>query len=171
VIGEIFVKVREITISDAQDFMELIQQVENNSEYMLFEPGERQISKEKQFKMIEAFTEKDNSTIFVAEEENKLVGYLIVNGGSSKRTLHSAYLVVGILKSYRGKGVGTKLFQELEAWALAHQIHRLELTVVSQNKAGLALYKKMGFEVEGTKKDSLFIAGEYVDEYYMAKLL
>jgi len=45
------------------------------------------------------------------------------------------------------------------------------LTVVTQNKAGLSLYKKMGFEIEGTKRDSLFIDGKYVDEYYMSKLL
>jgi len=29
----------------------------------------------------------------------------------------------------------------------------------------------MGFEKEGIKKDSLLVNGEYVDEYYMAKLL
>jgi RimJ/RimL family protein N-acetyltransferase len=29
----------------------------------------------------------------------------------------------------------------------------------------------MGFEVEGVKKHSLFVNGEYVDEYYMAKYI
>jgi RimJ/RimL family protein N-acetyltransferase len=39
------------------------------------------------------------------------------------------------------------------------------------NEAALALYKKMGFEIEGRKKHSLLINGTYVDEYCMAKLL
>ena len=63
------------------------------------------------------------------------------------------------------------LFKELEQWASNHNIHRLELTVVARNEAGLALYKKIGFEIEGTKKHSLFIEDEFVDEFYMAKLL
>jgi RimJ/RimL family protein N-acetyltransferase len=37
------------------------------------------------------------------------------------------------------------------------------------NERAIALYKKMGFEIEGTKKRSMRIDGQYVDEYYMAK--
>jgi RimJ/RimL family protein N-acetyltransferase len=91
-------------------------------------------------------------------------------GGNARRNKHSAYIVVGILKDYRGQGVGTKLFKELEQWAFNHNIHRLELTVVTRNETGLSLYKKMGFQIEGTKRHSLFIDGEFVDEYYMSKL-
>lgn len=69
------------------------------------------------------------------------------------------------------KGVGTKLFTKLEEWAKERAIHRLELTVMVHNIAGIALYKNMGFEIEGTKRHSLFIDGNYVDEYYMSKLL
>jgi Acetyltransferases, including N-acetylases of ribosomal proteins len=46
---------------------------------------------------------------------------------------------------------------------------RLELTVMVHNERAIALYKKMGFEIEGTKKRSMRIDGQYVDEYYMAK--
>ncbi|GAE36015.1 acetyltransferase [Halalkalibacter akibai JCM 9157] len=52
-----------------------------------------------------------------------------------------------------------------------HDIHRLELTVVTRNEIGISLYQKMGFEIEGRKRDSLLINSEYVDEYYMSKLL
>ena len=76
-----------------------------------------------------------------------------------------------LLKSERGKGIGAKLFEALEEWANQQSIHRLELTVMTYNTAGIALYKKMGFEIEGTKRDSLLIDGKYVDEYYMSKLL
>jgi len=59
----------------------------------------------------------------------------------------------------------------LEEWAQQHHIHRLELTVMAHNNAGVALYKKQGFEIEGTKRHSLLINGQYVDEFYMSKLL
>ncbi|WP_348983795.1 GNAT family N-acetyltransferase [Gottfriedia acidiceleris] len=51
---------------------------------------------------------------------------------------------MGILEDYTGKGIGTKLFQNIEEWAIKHRISRLELTVVKQNEARVCLYKKMG---------------------------
>ncbi|HCX47744.1 MAG TPA: GNAT family N-acetyltransferase [Bacillus sp. (in: Bacteria)] len=163
--------VREGISSDAERLAHLIQQVEESSQYMLWEAGERNIQPESQQKMIESMREKDNSIILVAEQNNELVGYLFAIGGNARRNKHAAYIVIGIHKGFRGKGVGTLLFEELEKWASLHSLHRLELTVVTRNEAGLSLYKKMGFEIEGTKRDSLLINGEYQDEFYMAKLL
>jgi RimJ/RimL family protein N-acetyltransferase len=163
--------IREIKIEDAENLISLIKQVEAESKFMLMEAGERTTSPEQQRKHIERIGRQTNSTILVAEKEGKLVGYLYVIGGSAEKTKHSAYIVIGILETYRGLGIGTNLFQHLEEWALNHHISRLELTVVTQNEAGVALYKKSGFEIEGTKRNSLLIDGKYVDEYYMAKLI
>ena len=59
----------------------------------------------------------------------------------------------------------------LLSWGNEIGIHRLELTVMTENRAGVSLYKKMGFEIEGTKKDSLLVDGEYKDEFYMSRIL
>lgn len=163
--------IREIMVSDAEDLVNLIKQVEKESEFMLMEAGERQVTAEQQRNRIESMKNSENSTIFVAEKDNNLVGYLFAIGGTARRTQHSVYIVIGILKDYRGQKIGTKLFESLKEWAIERNIRRLELTTVTRNVAGVALYKKMGFEIEGTKRHSLFIAGEFVDEYYMVKLL
>jgi RimJ/RimL family protein N-acetyltransferase len=165
-------KIREVTLNDAAEMVLLMKQVEKEAEYMLFEPGERNITIEQQSKTIESMKkEGSKSTIFVAEDNDKLVGFLVVIGNNIRRTQHQVYLVIGILKEYRGLGVGTQLFTQLHKWALEHDIHRLELTVVTENEAGVALYKKMGYKIEGVKKHSIKIKGEYADQYYMAKLL
>ncbi|WP_442599733.1 GNAT family N-acetyltransferase [Neobacillus sp. D3-1R] len=165
-------KIREISIDDAEKMVLLMKQVEKEAEYMLFEPGERTITAEQQMKTIESMKkEGSNSTILVAEDHENLIGFLFVIGNNIRRTSHQVYLVVGILEEYRGKGVGTKLFTQLDQWAQEHHIHRLELTVVTKNEAGVALYKKMGFEIEGVKRDSIKLNGEYADQYYMAKLV
>jgi RimJ/RimL family protein N-acetyltransferase len=39
------------------------------------------------------------------------------------------------------------------------------------NEVALKLYKKMGFKIEGLKERSMIVNGEYIDEYYMAKLI
>jgi RimJ/RimL family protein N-acetyltransferase len=163
--------IRQALPEDAVKFAELIHQVKTSSNYMLFNPGERKINPDARRKMLQAFQEKSNSAIFVCEDENQLVGYLMADGGFAEKNRHSAYLVVGIAPHYRGRGIGTMLFEELFNWAALQQIHRLELTVVSENHHALALYKKVGFEIEGTKRHSLKMNDEYVDEFYMSKLL
>lgn len=163
--------VRKIRVDDANEFTQLVKEVEASSEFMLMEPGERKTTPEQQRKQLEAIERQNNSTIFVAEENGRLIGYLIAIGGSVKRTKHSAYVVIGILKEYRGKGIGGSLFQNVMEWAPQHHISRLELTAVTENEAGVALYKKVGFEIEGTKRNSLVIQGKSYNEYYMAKIL
>jgi RimJ/RimL family protein N-acetyltransferase len=163
--------IREINVEDAENFINLIKEVEAKTDFMLMGAGERKTTPEQQRKQLERIEQQSNSTIFVAEEERKLVGYLVAMGGTVKKTKHSAYIVIGILEEFRGKGIGTGLFQNLEQWALKNNISRLELTVVTENNAGVALYKKSGFEIEGTKRNSLTINEKLFDEYYMSKLL
>jgi len=165
-------KIRQINTADAANFVQLVQQVERESAYMLFEPGERNISVAQQCERISSLKQDGSSTIFLAETTmQQLAGYLMAVGGNATRNKHSVYLIIGILSEYRGLGIGAELFEYLEKWAISQRVHRLELTVVTRNKAGLALYRKRGFVIEGTKKDSLLINGAYLDEYYMAKLL
>jgi RimJ/RimL family protein N-acetyltransferase len=165
------VNIRQIVREDTEGLGQIISQVESESAFMMYEAGERQINVERQSQMIEGLLKSDNSTILVAEDHGKLIGYLFARGGQAKRNKHAVYIVIGISKAFTGKGIGTKMFSALEKWATDHEIHRLELTVMTENKAGLGLYKKMGFEIEGTKRDSLWINGAFVNEYYMSKLL
>ena len=67
-------KIREIKTSDAAKFVHLNQQVEESSEYMLWEAGERNIQPEQQRKMIESIEENENSTKFVSGNDNVFVG-------------------------------------------------------------------------------------------------
>ena len=111
------------------------------------------------------------NTAIIAEDNNKLVGFILAMGGGANRIKHRIHIVIGILKVYQSKGIGTKLFEELEKWAKSIDIHRMNLTVMVNNDKGMALYKKMGFQVEGTMKDSMLVNGEYVDEYSMTKII
>ena len=163
--------IRHAEEKDAENLAMLIREVENTTTHMLYEPGERSFNPESERKMISNFNAERNSAIFLAESNGELAGYLIAKGGVAKRTLHSAYIVIGILDNCRGRGIGTELFKELFIWAPSKNIHRLELTVKKDNEAGLALYKKMGFEIEGIKRNSLIVNDQFIDEMYMAKLL
>lgn len=163
--------IREIEPKDAENIRLLIEQVENQAEFMMMEPGERKTTTEQQLRQIEYIKKQPNSTVLVTEDQDQLTGYMFAIGGDARRKSHVAYLVIGVLPEHRGQGVGTQLFQRMEQWAAAHGISRLELTAVTENKAGLTLYQKQGFEIEGTKRESLKVNGSMFDEYYMSKFL
>lgn len=163
--------IRGAVHDDAENLAALMQQVERESPYMLYGADERSLSRERQSKMIDTLEKQDNSTVLVAEFNKKLVGYLFAIGGQARKNKHSAYIVIGIRSEQRGQGIGTAMFKNLEQWALNNGVHRLELTVITENIAGVKLYKKAGFETEGVKRDSLYFAGKYVDEYYMSKIV
>ena len=47
---------------------------------------------------------------------------------------------------------------------------RLELTVYTDNAAALRLYRKFGFDIEGTHRGFALRDGVFVDAYAMARL-
>lgn len=163
--------IREIVEADAEVFLALARAIDAESRFMNYEPGERQTTVEQQTERIRTLRARDNQLMLVAEHEGQLVGYLGAMGGDLHRNHHSLHIFVGILERFTGQGIGRRLFEETEKWARRQGLHRLELTVMSHNTRGLALYQKMGFEIEGKKRHSLLVDGVYVDEICMGKLL
>ncbi|HFK1456132.1 TPA: GNAT family N-acetyltransferase [Bacillus cereus] len=163
--------IREIKVEDAASFLQLSKQLDGETKFMLYEPGERKFTVKQQEKMIQRFVENKYATILVAVKDERIVGFILVNGNHIQRKRHVASIVIGILQEYSGRGIGTRLFKEAEKWAKLHDVWRLELTVMAHNTRAQALYTKVGFEKEGVKRASLIIDGENIDEYEMAKLL
>jgi RimJ/RimL family protein N-acetyltransferase len=164
-------EIREIHEGDAEAFLDLLTKIDAETEFMLFEAGERATTVVQQRERIKSVRSSENETILVASRARQLVGYLVAIGGGPRRIRHRAYVVVGVLQAFTGRQIGTQLFTGLEGWARLHGIERLELTVRTDNERGTRLYRKMGFEIEGLKRRSLKVKGAYVNEYHMAKIL
>ena len=161
--------IREAKPADAEQLTGVIADAESSG-FMMFDPGERKITAEQLAKRISSMEEDESSAILLAESAGVLAGYLFAIGNSLQRTSHIIYVAIGISEKSRGQGVGTKLLTQLDQWAKERNVRRIELTVMMKNRAGLALYQKMGYKIEGIKKNSLLVDGEYIDEYYMAKV-
>lgn len=165
------ITIRLATPDDAAAFLALRQQVDLETKFMMLEPGERQTTVEQERERLAAIDKSDNQQTFLAEDNGQLVGWLWASGGSYRRNHHNVHIVIGIRAAFTNQGIGTRLFQACEEWAKQRSLHRLELTVMTHNLPGIALYKKMGFAIEGTARDALLVDGNYVDLYTMSKLL
>jgi len=146
--------IRVIRESDSEQFLLLGKSLDEETQFMMLEPGERTLTIEEQAQRIKSILSQDNQIIFVVEHENRLVGFLGAYGGSFHRNRHCAYIVIGIMQDYGGQGIGKQLFETLEKWAIDHELHRLELTVMRHNERAIHLYQKMGYKLEGVKQDS-----------------
>ncbi|RII34098.1 GNAT family N-acetyltransferase [Clostridium chromiireducens] len=161
--------IRKAKLEDANNLLSMLLSLDKETNYMLLEPNERDNDVSRVQGMIQQSINGSN-LLLVAEDEDNIVGFLSAQKGILKRIKHTAYIVVGIREIHRGKGIGTKFFSELDLWAKENLITRLELTVMCPNIVAKHLYEKNGFEIEGIKKRSMLVDGEYVDEFYMAKL-
>ena len=163
--------VRTARESDAEALLRLLKRLDDETRFMMYEPGERTTTVREQEELLWSILASTNGAVLLAEEDGKLVGFLEATGGAFRRNRHVVHLVVGVLAEHAGLGVGTALMEEAERWARELGIHRLELTVMAHNAAAVALYEKAGFAIEGTRRHSMLVDGLYVDEHYMAKLL
>jgi RimJ/RimL family protein N-acetyltransferase len=164
------VRFRAAEPGDAGALLALKQQLDRETSFMLLEPDERNETAQDIAADLERLA-GSNSIVIVAENRAGLVGYVDARGGEYRRSRITAYLVIGVLAAASGQGVGSGLLRAVERWALAHGIHRLELTVMARNERAARLYERMGFEVEGRRRECLTVDGHLVDELYMGKLL
>ncbi|KAA0550435.1 GNAT family N-acetyltransferase [Bacillus sp. BGMRC 2118] len=163
--------IRPIKLEDAESFLNLCKMLDQETAFMLYEPNERKTTALEQKHMIERVTSDKRSTILLAEIQDNIVGFLALFSNKNNRNKHSAYIVIGILQEYTGRGIGTALLKHGIQWAKEHELHRLELTVMVHNERGIALYEKMGFQREGMKRHSLSVDGQWIDEYYYSYLM
>lgn len=107
-----------------------------------------------------------------AFEADRLVGQV---GFRPVMPRHPWYLRHGhfgmmVLKEYWGQGLGARLLAEMEGHARRNGIRRVEATVRTTNERGVALYRKAGYQIEGTRQQAVLIDGVFHDEFYIAKL-
>ena len=87
------------------------------------------------------------------------------------RRRHAGGLGMSVHDDFHGRGIGSALMAALidaaDNWL---DLKRIELTVYVDNAPAIALYRKFGFEIEGTRRADTFRDGQYVDSFEMARL-
>ncbi|HEV3183416.1 MAG TPA: GNAT family N-acetyltransferase [Xanthobacteraceae bacterium] len=121
---------------------------------------------------LKEMNEKNTGAYAIALNGGEIVGFLGAFAGVIKRARGIVYIAhVGVRAAWRGRGVGTALFEAIEAWARGQNAWRLDLRVDTQNARGLALYQKRGFVIEGRIVDGAGTHGVWRDHFLMAKAL
>jgi len=73
-------------------------------------------------------------------------------------------------KASRSKGFGTEATRLMVDYAFhTLNLNRIQLHVNSENIPAVHIYKKLGFEIEGTLRQAMYHDGKYCDFYVMGK--
>jgi RimJ/RimL family protein N-acetyltransferase len=163
--------VRRADESDASSLLTLRKRLFEETEFMLWEPGEFRDTPDDERQRIARLNGQHNAACFVAESGGELVGFLNAMGAKINRLRHSTTLALGVLRSHWGLGVASALLAHALAWAREERLVRVELTVHTTNERAVGLYRRAGFEIEGVRRRSLLVSDRYVDEYLMSILL
>jgi ribosomal protein S18 acetylase RimI-like enzyme len=148
-------KVRTAKISDIESIIPVFMDYEKASEGYLSEEYKSMRNKKKPLKKhIKLAFDKDiqqkNGKFLVVEDEDKIVGYIFgeVRDDSHplfKRPKTGEFNDLAVLKSYQGKGIASKLWNELENWFVKKNCEMVTLSVNINNSAQ-EIYAKWGFE-------------------------
>ena len=109
-----------------------------------------------------------NVAIFVAETPGGIAGRLSIARDRHPYSPHVAEVGLMVSADQRRRGIGSALMEEALKWARSAGITKVELEVFPHNAPAIALYRKLGFEEEGTRRKRYLIGGHHVDAVLMA---
>lgn len=113
----------------------------------------------------------ENGHRLAAEVDGRVIGSAGLFVDQLPRSRHCAGLGMMVDPDYWGQGIGGQLLEAVlnlaDNWL---NIKRLELDVNTDNPAAIHLYKKYGFEIEGTRRFHALGDGRWAHTHFMARI-
>ena len=108
----------------------------------------------------------------VALDDDTVVGFAELITNDAPRHKHCGELnMICVHPDWHGKGIADLLMQKVvdmaDNWL---NLHRMSLTVWTDNRRAIALYERHGFKSEGVMPDYVFRKGEYIDAMHMGRI-
>ena len=151
------IDIRPIQLEDYQAFNKAVNSVCDEKIYVANVEG-FEINKTKKY--VENIVENKHPHV-VAVENNEIIGWCGIVPDTRKGFSHVGILGLGVIKSFRRKGIGKELLNSCLNLAKSTDIEKIELEVFSDNNIAIKLYESVGFRQEGLKIKARKINGHY----------
>ena len=162
---------REAGIDDAEEMISYLNIVGKESDNLMHGSNGFNVPVEAVKRRIQASHDADNSVIMIAQAGEKIIARAELDGYPGERLHHNARFSISVRKDYWNMKIGTRLITEIIERARKMNLRNIELEVVADNKAAIALYHKMGFSDVGVYKNFWFADNVYSDAIIMQKCL
>lgn len=99
--------------------------------------------------------------------DGEMIGYFRLSNYS--RENRNIYIGADIEESHRGRGLGYQSYLSMMANLFTvRKLNKITLEVLSTNERAYKLYKKLGFSVEGTKRQEVWRKNTWIDSIIMS---
>ena len=112
-----------------------------------------------------------NLPFFVAVVDGKVIGWGHALPYRMEPVKHMAPVHISILPGYQGARLGTTLLHQIVEAARAIGLQRIETDVVAAHASAVRLVEAYGFQHEGLRPRSIYLAGRYWDVACLGLLL
>lgn len=99
-----------------------------------------------------------------------IVGFASANIEYGFRMQHDAFVNIAVLPERQGQGIGRRLHDRIEAWALDRDVRRLTATLQAPDQPGRTFAASRGYRAEVTMRGYALIGGRMVDRLRVGKL-
>ncbi len=160
---------RALVTSDI-DFLEL---VENDERFWhlsdTLQPFSRSVLKDYIDNSYKDIYEAKQLRLVISLHNNQPIGFIDLYDFDPKNK--RAGLGILILEGYHDKGYGTQAVKMMMNYAFeVLDLHQIFASIIEDNQRSLSLFKKLGFEIIGLKKDWRYNFGQFQSEYLLQKL-
>ena len=162
---------REAETDDAEEMISYLNIVGGESDNLMHGPDGFKAPIEAVKRRIQASHDADNSVILIALAGEKIIARAELDGYPGARLHHNARFSISVRKDYWNMKIGTTLMTKIIERARKMNLLNIELEVVADNQAAIALYHKMGFSDVGVYKNYWFADNVYSDAIIMQKCL
>ncbi len=160
--------IRSVVPDDAVALIAYLHAVSTESEFLGFGPGEVSMTVEQERDFLAHVGASQGSVAMAGLIGGDIVASLTFNTGFKSRTQHVGEVGMTVRRTLWGQSVGTAIAGTFLDWARREpSVTKVNLRVRTDNQRALALYQRLGFEVEGTLRRDIRVDGQYFDHYAM----
>lgn len=159
--------IRPITEADVEGFHAALDAVCREGCYLLFEKAP---PIESTIEFVADNIKTGNPQFVVIDDDDQVIGWCDIRRETFTKCTHLGHLGMGLLPGARGNTIGTQLILTTIEAAFSNGFERIELEVFSSNKIAKKLYEKVGFQIEGVKRQAVYLNGKYDDKVMMGLL-
>ena len=141
---------------DAADLVQYLYDTAADTPYVLRTPEEVSMTVEKETGFLRWVTESPDDCMILCEVDEHIAGNCHLSFRTKKKVRHRCDVAIALRKAYWGLGIGTAMFEAMEALARRREgVTHMELEFIEGNSRARGLYEKMGFRITGMHPDAI----------------
>lgn len=160
------ITIKKASSADAAAFLEFLKIAGAQTDNLTFGAEGLPLSEEDEAAFLAQMEDSKDAVMLVAKADEVIIGNASLSR-LPRRMSHRGELCIAVAKEYWNKGIGSRLLENILAFARDNSFEVLDLQVRSDNVRAIRLYEKFGFQKTGTHPAFFKMDGQYIPFDYM----